>query len=174
MIHELKTHPEPFEAIRDGRKFHEVRVNDRNYSIGDELLLREWNPGTEEYTGRQLQRIVSYITEGGTWGLPENLCVLSLHPDSYSAEFTEDFELPDLLQPTEAYSMENFKDDFEEAELQMPAGMTPDKIPVEFLLEEGVARPVGGLVFGCEKDGRYVMCIVPNDYGEEKLPDSLI
>lgn len=48
------------------------------------LLLREWNPdqsgapGWDGYTGRTLIRVVTYISAGGTWGLPADLCVMSV------------------------------------------------------------------------------------------------
>jgi hypothetical protein len=76
--HELKTWPKQFSATLSGFKKHEVRVNDRNYQEGDELLLREWNPDTQRYTGRHVLATISYMTKGGTFGLPENLCVMSV------------------------------------------------------------------------------------------------
>lgn len=77
-IHELKTWPEPFEALVDGRKHHEVRTTDRRFEVGDRLLLREWDPEERAYTGREQSRVVTYATWGGTFGLPFGLCVMSL------------------------------------------------------------------------------------------------
>jgi hypothetical protein len=89
MIHELKTWPGPFQAVLDGTKRHEIRVNDRNYQIGDVLWLREWAEPNDPrhdlrefpgYLGRELHVRVTYITAGGQWGLPRNLCVMSIEP----------------------------------------------------------------------------------------------
>lgn len=77
--HELKTWPEPFEAVRDGRKRHEFRKDDRGYEIGDELVLREWDPETQEYTGeRALCVEVTYLTRGPAFGIPEGYVVMSI------------------------------------------------------------------------------------------------
>ncbi len=76
--HDLKCWPEPFQAIWDGSKRHEVRINDRDYNEGDELLLREFDSFTAKYTGRTIRAKVGYVTEGGSWGLPDNLCVMTL------------------------------------------------------------------------------------------------
>jgi DnaJ-class molecular chaperone len=42
--HELKTWPEFFEPLSNGNKTFELRYNDRAYSVGDELCLREFDP----------------------------------------------------------------------------------------------------------------------------------
>jgi site-specific DNA-cytosine methylase len=42
--HELKTWPSYFEAILRGEKRHECRLNDRDFAVGDVLVLREWDP----------------------------------------------------------------------------------------------------------------------------------
>lgn len=77
-IHELKTWPLYFQEVWAGRKTHEIRVNDRNYQVGDYLFLREYDPTLKEYTGNECAVLVTYITEGGSWGLPENICVMSI------------------------------------------------------------------------------------------------
>lgn len=61
-LHELKTWPAPFEAVLDGKKTYEFRRNDRNFQVGDQLWLREWNNETAQYTGRSATTEVSYIT----------------------------------------------------------------------------------------------------------------
>jgi ASC-1-like (ASCH) protein len=77
-IHELKAWSAYFTAVRLGEKTHEVRVNDRGYAPGDALHLREWNPRTKKYTGDELLVRVTNITLGGNFGLPENLCCMSI------------------------------------------------------------------------------------------------
>jgi len=76
--HLLKTWPEAFQAIVDKRKTYEIRVNDREFQVGDVLHLQEFNPETRMYTGRDEVRRVSHMTRGGEWGLPDHLCVLAL------------------------------------------------------------------------------------------------
>ena len=76
-IHEIKCWPEYFEALLTGRKEFEVRINDRYYFIGDLLRIEEWNPKTEEYTGRHILKRITYIIQG-VCGLPENICVMQL------------------------------------------------------------------------------------------------
>jgi len=58
--HELKIWPEYFEAIWEYKKTFELRVNDRNYQVGDLLHLREWDPEVKMYTGREVMRRNTY------------------------------------------------------------------------------------------------------------------
>lgn len=44
MIHELKTWPKDFVAVRAGKKAHEARLADRPFAVGDDLVLLEWIP----------------------------------------------------------------------------------------------------------------------------------
>lgn len=60
-MHELKTWPEYFQPIIKNKKNFEVRVNDRNYQVGDKLLLLEYDPVKQQYTGRKCYRQISYI-----------------------------------------------------------------------------------------------------------------
>lgn len=50
ICHNLKIYPEYYEAIEDGLKRAEIRVNDRDYRVGDFMLLRCFDPVKEEYT----------------------------------------------------------------------------------------------------------------------------
>jgi hypothetical protein len=77
MIHELKTWPEFFEAIISGDKKFEIRVNDRDFNKGDALSLREYNPETKEYTGRQTTCLVTYVL-GEPWA-PEGTVIMSVN-----------------------------------------------------------------------------------------------
>lgn len=61
MTHDLKCWPMYFQMVDDLMKQFEIReVRDRHFSVGDILLLREWEPSTERYTGRQCERLVTY------------------------------------------------------------------------------------------------------------------
>ena len=78
MHHVLKTWPEAWDAIRQGLKKYEIRKNDRDYKVGDSLYLREYDPKTEGFSGRALCVEITYMTPGGSWGIPAGLCVLSI------------------------------------------------------------------------------------------------
>ena len=77
--HELKIHSIYFEAVKAGTKTFELRRNDRNYQVGDQLILQEWEASTEQYSGDELYMEVTYILEGG-FGLKKGYCVLSIKP----------------------------------------------------------------------------------------------
>ena len=66
MIHELKTWPDFYKAIEDGRKTFEFRINDRGFQAGDVLHLREWDPkdnylSSHNYTGKTMLVDVTYV-----------------------------------------------------------------------------------------------------------------
>jgi hypothetical protein len=62
--HDLKSWPEMFELTMSGVKNFELRKNDRNYSIGDRVRLREWEPRTQTYTGRECWREIRFVLDG--------------------------------------------------------------------------------------------------------------
>jgi len=68
--HQLKTYPEHFKQILNGSKTFEVRLNDRDFKIGDRLLLMEWSRTKENYTGRHCLREITYIMRDGNEFLP--------------------------------------------------------------------------------------------------------
>ncbi|EOL9688637.1 ASCH/PUA domain-containing protein [Listeria monocytogenes] len=58
--HKLKILPEYFRDIAKGRKTFEIRKNDRDFQVGDTLILQEWEG---EYTGYEVPVEVTYITD---------------------------------------------------------------------------------------------------------------
>lgn len=74
-IHELKIHPEYFGPVSEGKKTFEIRKNDRDYRIGDTVILREFDPRTGEYTGRLIQKEVGYVS---VFSQMSGWCVFSL------------------------------------------------------------------------------------------------
>lgn len=78
MTHELKTWPEHFKAVRAGDKPFEVRKNDRDFKIGDYLVLSEFDPVTEQFSGQKEIRKISYILKGPGFGIEEGYVVLGL------------------------------------------------------------------------------------------------
>lgn len=63
-VHVLKSWPEMFDPVLRGLKTAELRYNDRRYEVGDILVLCEWEPGTDKYTGRECARRVTHVLHG--------------------------------------------------------------------------------------------------------------
>lgn len=61
MTHELKIHPKYYRGVLLGLKKVEIRLNDRNYQADDLLILNEFDPQTEKYTGGQVKRKVDLV-----------------------------------------------------------------------------------------------------------------
>jgi len=83
--HELKTWPKYFEAIITGKKNFDIRRSgdmcDRRFLTGDTLLLREWNPESEEYTGRKFCVNVDSVYKDFPWGgIVGGYVVMSISP----------------------------------------------------------------------------------------------
>lgn len=76
--HRLKTLPEFFEAVTEGRKRFEIRKDDRNFKVDDTLVLKEWNG--QQYTGRKRTVHVSHIfRDAEKFGLQKGFVILSLY-----------------------------------------------------------------------------------------------
>lgn len=58
---EKKTWPDLFQDVYDGKKNFDVRLADFECEEGDTLVLREWDPKTKGYTGRQIEKTVRYV-----------------------------------------------------------------------------------------------------------------
>lgn len=101
-LHHLKSWPEFFEPVARGLKLFELRRDDRNFQTGDHIILREYNPGTNSYTGREITKRVSYVMRGlgsvGTIapykGLSMGYAILGLE-ESSSAQIDAQYDYED-------------------------------------------------------------------------------
>lgn len=56
-----KVWPKYFQLILDGVKKYELRLADFECNEGDILILKEWDPEIEEYTGREIEKKVTMV-----------------------------------------------------------------------------------------------------------------
>lgn len=82
--HVLKTDHVVFQDVLDGNKTFEIRFNDRDYQVGDLVILKETEFTGEQmksgqplvYTGREIQKRISYVLSG--YGLHEGWVILGI------------------------------------------------------------------------------------------------
>jgi hypothetical protein len=89
-VHVLKSWPAFFEAQASGEKTFEVRRNDREFAVGDILILRKWDPESRAYVPGiggpgVVGRRVTYLTS--EWFLLEGFCAMSVVPLSTTEEW---------------------------------------------------------------------------------------
>jgi hypothetical protein len=58
---EKKVWPDYYQKILDDEKHYELRLADFECNPGDVLVLREWDPETKEYTGRKMEKSVTFV-----------------------------------------------------------------------------------------------------------------
>ena len=63
MVIEKKVLPKYFQAILDGDKNFEVRLADFECNTGDTLVLKEWDDVSQSFTGRTLEKEISFIVK---------------------------------------------------------------------------------------------------------------
>lgn len=80
LTHRLKSHPGPFREVKRGNKRFEYRQNDRGFAVDHRLLLQEWDPAEDEYTGDELMVLVTSITRGPDFGVPRGYVIMSISP----------------------------------------------------------------------------------------------
>ena len=82
--HILKSWLQFFGAICEGKRTHELRRNDRNFNVGDILILREFDSQLERYTGRECKAEITSMTSFSQpcavsgEALNPNFCILSI------------------------------------------------------------------------------------------------
>lgn len=80
-IHHLKIGLTYFKAVREGRKTFEIRKNDRDYKVGDILVLQEYTCGS--YTDEECEVKVTYMTD---YEQKDDYVVLGIVPVEEEAE----------------------------------------------------------------------------------------
>lgn len=76
-LHKLKIWPVFFIAVINGKKLFEIRKMDRDYQVGDEILLQEFNHHESRLTGRECLVRISYIYKSNDY-LKEGYGVLAI------------------------------------------------------------------------------------------------
>lgn len=73
--HKIKIAPMYFEDLLRGIKTFELRKNDRDFKVGDTLILGEFRDG--DYTGKEIKTEITYLLQDYT-GLIEGYCILGI------------------------------------------------------------------------------------------------
>lgn len=75
-VHNLKIHSQYFWDVMAGKKTFDVRKNDRNYRVGDALILREWE--NNNYSGREMSVRITYMLDDAFVGIIPGYVVLGI------------------------------------------------------------------------------------------------
>lgn len=84
--HTVKSWAHFFDAIRDGRKLHDLRIMDRDYKVGDFMILQKYDNINGRYTGDELKVEITYITSDkvpcafSSSALAKDYAILSIKP----------------------------------------------------------------------------------------------
>lgn len=77
--HFLKCAPEPFEAVKSGLKKFEYRKFDRDFEVGDVIVLQKFESFGQRYFDSQIAARIEYmLTAGSGFGVPDGYCVMSI------------------------------------------------------------------------------------------------
>lgn len=82
--HDLKSWSSFFLAIKRGDKTHDLRINDRDFQVGDTATLHEYAPDRGKYTGDRVKVKITFITSSqypcafSSAVLPKDYAILSL------------------------------------------------------------------------------------------------
>ena len=75
IVHELKILPKYYDYVISNVKNFELRKDDRDFQVGDFILLKEYDNGT--YTGRETGFRIEYILRNcSEYGLMDGYCIL--------------------------------------------------------------------------------------------------
>jgi len=78
MEHEIKCNPEFFSRISIGQKTFEIRKNDRDYQVGDTLIIKEFDPKKGWPEHGVYESITAQIVYISTFMQVDGYCVLGI------------------------------------------------------------------------------------------------
>lgn len=70
-----------YQPMAAGLKTHDLRLNDRDYQVGDRLLMQEYDPAKGALTGQETLVEITYITGRDEGHNPCAVSSVVLHPD---------------------------------------------------------------------------------------------
>jgi Domain of unknown function (DUF3850) len=74
--HHLKTVQPFFSEVKNGTKTFEFRRNDRDFQVGDEVYLQEYDLQKNTFSGEEIRGTITYVLND--WkGLDAGYCVFS-------------------------------------------------------------------------------------------------
>ena len=74
--HKLKVWSEYMDDLINGNKSFEVRFNDRNFHVGDVLILEEFDKEKEQYLSRSHKVKVTYLLDNKVFDAIKKNCIL--------------------------------------------------------------------------------------------------
>ncbi|BDM64559.1 hypothetical protein NFHSH190041_20110 [Shewanella sp. NFH-SH190041] len=78
--HHLKIDPELYNAVRNRTKTAEIRRDDRNYKVGDLLIIYPFDRQSGCRIGDdECRRVVTHKVDGGQFGIEPGYCLLSMN-----------------------------------------------------------------------------------------------
>ena len=81
--HDLKLLPVYFHEVVLGNKNFEIRLNDRDFKVGDKIILREFEGISQDYTGEFVEGEIMFVTD---FMQAPGYVVFSFKPTFYYAE----------------------------------------------------------------------------------------
>lgn len=78
MIHELKCDSKQWPDYKSSLKNNSLRINDRNYAVGDVVVLRLWQDDRFILGETVVKKITHILHDYDFSKMPKNWCILSL------------------------------------------------------------------------------------------------
>lgn len=76
MVHRLKLIQPFYDEVKNRNKNFEIRNNDRDFKVGDTVVLSEWDKVNNCYAGPSLTRKIKYILKDcPEYGLAIGYCI---------------------------------------------------------------------------------------------------
>ena len=87
--HKLKITQPFFDDVKNGIKKFELRRNDRNFKVGDEVYLQEYDMVHHLFSGEEVYVKIIYVLENRI-GLEDDFCIFGF--EIYNNQFEKRYE----------------------------------------------------------------------------------